>query len=410
MSKPLSQMTGRVLVVDDDDNSRHVLARLMEKAGFTVETAADGPSAIAMVERTEIDLILLDVEMPGMTGFAVLRHLRLTHPATHLPVIIATARGERDDIIEGLGLGANDYVTKPLDFLVVMARVKTHLSHKRATDRIRLLELDLRRQNLELEAANQRMRHSLAIAARMQKSLLPAEPVQTPGVRFSWIFEPCDELGGDILNVVRLGGEHVLMYLLDVSGHGVPAALLSVTLSRLLTVVPGQTMLVATQAADGLEPRSPRDVVQDLNTRFQMSESDIQYFTLFYGVLNVRRRTMTYISAGHPPALLLSRGGCPEFLQSHNVAVGWFAETEFEERTIQLQESDRLFIYSDGCLETANPSKDQFGSDRLIEAVSSHPDSVDDALHALLSEMTLFRGEAPALDDVSALAVEISGR
>src|SRR4051812_5316409 len=118
-------MSARLLVVDDDENNRDMLSRRLARRGVTVEGAWDGHQALAAIEgagHNPFDLVLLDVEMPGLSGFDVLRRLRETHPATQLPVIIATARTDREDVVEALGIGANDYVTKPLDFPVVFAR------------------------------------------------------------------------------------------------------------------------------------------------------------------------------------------------------------------------------------------------------------------------------------------------
>src|SRR5438445_9848007 len=121
----MSQSPARLLVVDDDENNRDMLSRRLERRGLTVEVAVDGPAALAAIERGRFDLILLDIEMPGLNGFDVLRHVRQTHSPVQLPVIIATARGDREDVVEALNLGANDYGTKPLDFTVVCARVQT---------------------------------------------------------------------------------------------------------------------------------------------------------------------------------------------------------------------------------------------------------------------------------------------
>jgi DNA-binding response OmpR family regulator/tRNA A-37 threonylcarbamoyl transferase component Bud32 len=120
-----------LLVVDDNEANRDMLSRRLEKSGFSVLVAADGPSALDIVERSRIDLVLLDIMMPGMTGIDVLKVLRATHSAAELPVIMATAKTESDDVVEALTLGANDYVTKPIDFPVVLARVQAHLRTRR---------------------------------------------------------------------------------------------------------------------------------------------------------------------------------------------------------------------------------------------------------------------------------------
>jgi len=405
----MDDLVGKLLVVDDDEDNRNMLSRRLQREGFLVGVANDGPEALAAVARQPFDLILLDIEMPGMNGFEVLRTLRLTRPATQLPIIIATARGDRKDIVEALSLGANDYVTKPLDFPVVNARVRTQLSHKLAVDRIILLEADLRRRNVELEQANTRMKRSLELASRMQQALLPTSPLRVPGLNFAWSYEPCDELGGDILNVFPLGPDYVGLYLLDVSGHGVPASLLSVTLSRMLAVVPGQASLVEEQSAGGWRPRDPAKVVEELNRRFQMSGTYLQYFTVFYGVLELSTRRLRYVSAGHPPAFHLPANGAGGFLPVNSFAVGWFPEATFEEGTVDLHDGDRLYLYSDGATESMDVHSEQYGRERLDAAcAAARAAPLQQSLNCLIEQIKTFRGCNAQLDDISVLAVEIT--
>jgi diguanylate cyclase (GGDEF)-like protein/PAS domain S-box-containing protein len=125
---------GALLVVDDNENNRDVLSRRLRQKGYLVAVAADGAEALALIERDSYDLILLDVEMPGMSGLEVLTRLRVTRSQTQLPVIMVTARSEGADIVEAFGLGANDYLTKPIDFAVALARIRTHLAHKWAVE------------------------------------------------------------------------------------------------------------------------------------------------------------------------------------------------------------------------------------------------------------------------------------
>jgi sigma-B regulation protein RsbU (phosphoserine phosphatase) len=254
------------------------------------------------------------------------------------------------------------------------------------------------------------MRRSLELASRMQQALLPMSPLRVPGLNFAWIYEPCDELGGDILNVFPLGHDHVGIYLLDVSGHGVPASLLSVTLSRMLAVVPGQASLVEDEGPHGFQPRAPATVVAELNRRFQMSGTYLQYFTVFYGVLDVARRHLRYVSAGHPPALRLPRDGEASFLSVNSFAVGWFPDAAFEEAAVDLQEGDRLYLYSDGATESMDIHSEQFGPRRLEKAcAAARTAPLQQSLNSLTEQIGAFRGCGPQLDDVSMLAVEISG-
>ena len=400
---------GRLLVVEDDEDSGAILAHMLHREGFAVSTVADGPRALAAIAKEPVDLILLDIEMPGMNGFDVVQEVRRSFSGPALPIIITTARGDAKDVVTALGLGANDFVTKPLDFKIVLARVRSQLSHKQAIDRIVALEQDLLRQNAELEQANTRMRRGLEAASRMQKSLLPRKPLQIGNAEFAWCYQPCEELGGDILNVFPLGRRHVGFYLLDVSGHGVPAALLSVTLSRMLTPLLTQSSLVQQNGMNGPEPRPPRDVLEELNRRFQMSDESLQFFTIFYGLLDVVGRRLEYVNAGSPPALYIPGSGPPAFFTDCGSAIGWFENAQFEQGTLELQPGDRLYLYSDGCTETRDLDSQQFGRERLCGACCENREMpLQQSLDDLSAAISRFRGDAPITDDLSMLAFQFN--
>jgi sigma-B regulation protein RsbU (phosphoserine phosphatase) len=400
--------SGRLLVVDDNEINLDLLSRRLARAGHSVRTASSGEAALALLRQEPFDLVLLDVMMPGIDGFEVLRRVRAEHHATSLPVIMATARDQREDVVQALSLGANDYVTKPLDLPVVLARVGTQLSLKAAVDRIIELERDLERRNAELQAANDRMHKDLRAAARVQQSLLPAAAPDVAGVRFGWEYRPCDELAGDILNVFRLDADHVGMYVLDVSGHGVPAALLSVTLSRLLVPVDGRASLVRRPMdGGGTEITPPAEVARELNRRFQLDAGAEQYFTLGYGVLDVRRQELRWVSAGHPGPIHVSARGEAADLTCAGFPIGWVEEVAFPEQRLSLSRGDRLYWCSDGIQEARNERRAMFGAPRVIETVRGAREAdLTQSLTQLVRAALEWTGSRFD-DDVSVLALEV---
>jgi diguanylate cyclase (GGDEF)-like protein/PAS domain S-box-containing protein len=142
---------GSLLLVDDNELNRDALSRRLRQRGYEVTVAADGRQALDLADASAFDLVLLDVEMPGISGLEVLATLRHSRSQTSLPVIMVTARAEGADIVEAFRLGANDYVTKPIDFPVALARISTHLSHKWAVEGLRESE---ERYALALQGAN----------------------------------------------------------------------------------------------------------------------------------------------------------------------------------------------------------------------------------------------------------------
>ncbi|HSV55375.1 MAG TPA: adenylate/guanylate cyclase domain-containing protein [Burkholderiaceae bacterium] len=144
---PVDEPLGRILVVDDNELNRDLLSRRLIKSGFVVAVAADGLLALDWLEKNPCDLILLDIMMPGMSGVDVLAKLRQTHDGTVLPIIMVSANDTREDIVGALQTGANDYVSKPIDYPVVLARVHAQLALKRANDKVRALVVEVERRN-----------------------------------------------------------------------------------------------------------------------------------------------------------------------------------------------------------------------------------------------------------------------
>jgi sigma-B regulation protein RsbU (phosphoserine phosphatase) len=393
---PSDNERGRLLVVDDNEMNRDMLSRRLAKRGHEVAVAEDGHQALEMVREHEFDVVLLDIMMPGIDGYDVLERLRQDHAAGDLPVIMATAKDESRDIVQALKLGANDYVTKPFDFPVVLARVNTQLSLKRSRQ--------------ALAEAHRRMKRDLEAAARIQQAFLPTAIPEVQGVRFAWRYVPCDELAGDTLNIIPLDDHQVAVYVLDVSGHGVPSSLLSVTLSRLMTRGAESDSILWNEAND--QSASPVDVAEELARRFPYDMETGQYFTLAYGVLDVPGRELTYVSAGHVPIIRVRPGARPNIYETTGPPVGLIPASimpsEFEQVTISLQPGDRLYFYSDGIPEATDSDDEQFGEERLADTLDRLVDTpLEDSLPALVDAARAWSGGTAFDDDVTILAVEI---
>lgn len=411
---------GRILVVDDEENNRDLLVRRLARAGHDASAAASGEEALAAINKEAPDLVLLDIMMPGLSGIETLTRLRRTHTAAQLPVIMATAKSEAGDIVEALKVGASDYVTKPLDFPVVLARIETQLALKQAVDRILQLQEDLRRRNEELivansaiKAANGRMKSELEAAAKIQQALLPEKLPRFDRVRFAWAFHPWVELGGDILDVFHADPRHVAFYLLDVSGHGVPAALLATALSRVLTPHEDQSSPVRRVEAGFTQPRAvpPREVVAELNARFPRLRGTTQFFTMVYALLDLETFELHYVRAGHPPPILVKACGTSEELGAESPAVGVMAEAEYREGTVPLSPGDRLYLYTDGVTEAMNDKREEFQIDRLAKILRKHASStLEESLEGVSAAVHAWCSPSKPGDDVSLLVLEVLKR
>ena len=265
------------------------------------------------------------------------------------------------------------------------------------------------RQNQDLSHANQRMKRDLDAAARVQQTLLPDNLPEVQGLSFAWSYRPCDELAGDALNIVRINDDLIAVYLLDVSGHGVPAALLSVTATRgLHPRAGGAASLVAGPGANP-EAVDPVQVASRLNSLYPMASNGNHYFTMIYGLLDVHTRRLRFTVAGHPGPILAPTGGQPQRLDVSGFPIGMIDEAEYEESVIELQPGDRLYLHSDGLTEEVNAQDEQFGDERLLSAIADGQAlGLSDTVESLVRKVIAWRGEDHLRDDVSILAIAVA--
>jgi len=320
----------KVLVAEDDLVSRKVLVKSLKGLGYEVIPAVNGREAWEHLDSDEsASLAIIDWMMPEMDGVEVIKKLRSTAKENYTFVILLTGKSETEDVVKGIDAGADDYLTKPFNHAELHARL-------RAGERIVQLEKKLLEVNSELASANIRMKMDLEAVANIQKTLLPNTVPKLSNVNVEWLYKPCDELAGDILNVFMLDERHMALYLLDVSGHGVGAALLSVTLSRILSPHVDKSSLLfnKVEGNEGYQITRPVEVVKKLNSRFSMDDESGQYFTLVYGVLDTKTLEYTFIAAGHPNSVLMREGKAITFDNS-GLPVGFFEEAQYKEERVQ---------------------------------------------------------------------------
>ena len=268
---------------------------------------------------------------------------------------------------------------------------------------------ELRTRTEELAAINGRLKRDLRAAARVQQALLPAVLPDTHPVRLAWSYRPCEELAGDHLNIFLLDDRRVGFYLLDVSGHGVAASLLSVTASHFLTPRGDASLLRLPSVAEtpvGLA--RPGEVVRRLNVQF-CSEHSEQFMTLFYGILDFTTLSLSYANAGHPGPVVLSDGAAPRILlQNSGFPVGVMEQADYEDAELALRSGDRFWLYSDGLPEAMNPTGEPFGTERLLrEFQACSSEALSDAVRRVMRSVETWAGESGPQDDISLVAFEI---
>ena len=261
----------------------------------------------------------------------------------------------------------------------------------------RLAEDGLRRTKEALE-------QDLRLAARVQKALLPPAEFEAGALRIAHAFHPCDDLAGDAVGVVPLTPDRLALYLLDVSGHGVGAALLSFTLTHLLSPAAGGALLTE-DTGSGSVVLPPSRVAERLNRQFPMDRTR-QYFTLVYGVIDPITGRFEYVTAGHPSPIKLPSGGVPFAVEGAGLPIGMLDDAAYDDVALTLEPGDRLYFYTDGVIEALDAYGAEFGHPRLLEAIATRRSlPLRAGLEALAADVRAWC-EGCLKDDVSLLAVE----
>lgn len=395
----------RILVAEDERITRTTLVRQLQGWGHEVVAVEDGEAAWEAIRGGAFDLVLTDWEMPRLSGVELIARIREMTGESYVYVIMLTSRTEKGDIVSGIEAGADDFVSKPFDRDELRVRVL-------AGERVVRLERALSAQNDELRAASERMRRDLLAAARVQKAMLPRADVERPGVRTAWTYAPTDELAGDALGFHMLDDRHLLMYVVDVTGHGVPAALLAVTVMHALSPTGDCSSILRRSHEGGASVHRPSLVLSELNRRFCHADNDGRFLTMVVGVLDTHEGRLRYARAGHPLPILVRDAAVLEGSDEGGFPLGVVEDAEFEDVEVALEAGDRVVFYSDGVIEQSHMStKTLFGESRLHDVLIEFSGSAgEDCVRGTIERLNEWAGGASFGDDVSVIAVDWTGR
>jgi PAS domain S-box-containing protein len=256
----------------------------------------------------------------------------------------------------------------------------------------------------KLRRAKAALDHDLKLAARVQQALLPPATLLLGGLRIASTMRPCTDLAGDAVGVVGLPHGLVGLYLLDVSGHGVGAALLSFTLNHMLSPTAEGALLIE-DTGEGPGVVTPSRVAERLNRQFPMDRTR-QYFTLIYGVFDRAHGPFSYVMAGHPAPILQPRLGPASLLPGRGLPIGMIEQATFDDEAVTLHPGDRLYFYTDGVIEALDASEQEFGHARLISEIDRlRNQPLESGLDVMADLVTEWSG-GHLKDDVSLLAIE----
>jgi sigma-B regulation protein RsbU (phosphoserine phosphatase) len=375
-----------ILIVDDTPANLRLLAGMLGQRGYQVRPVPSGKLALLAVESAPPDLILLDIRMPEIDGYQVCRRLKADDKTRDIPIIFISALQELDDKVKAFQAGGVDYVTKPFQFEEVLARVETHLA--------------LRRLQVQLAAANLKMKHELALAGAVQASFLSHQLPDLPGWQIAVTLRPAGETSGDYYDVQLLPSGRLGLLIADVVGKGVGAALYMALSWTLFRTYAGQY------------PCQPHRVLDAVNRRLLIETRSNQFVTVFYGVLDPDTGRLDYCIAGHcPPYLARGGSGRPgtsgiQELAGRAVPLGMFAHEAWPVQTVQLDPGDVLVLYTDGITEARNDQRAFFGEERLVETLRAHlGNRAPEIERVIVGAVDEFMGDSSCSDDITLAVV-----
>lgn len=381
-----------ILVIDDDPTTRLILKNNLTKQGHQVTVSHNGADGIVAAQAVKPALIICDWMMPGVDGLEVCRQIKQDRDLSATFFVLLTAKGELEDRVRGLDAGADEFLSKPIERDELRARVQAGL-------RLYQLNRDIQEQKQLLEA-------EFREAAMYVRSLLP-QPLEKP-IKIDFRFMPSSELGGDCFDFFWIDDRRLVIYLLDVSGHGLGAALPSISVLNLLRNA--NSSLWGSQQLPGIDYTRPCQVLALLNHGFQMTNQNDKYFTIWYGIYDRQNHTLTYASAGHPPALLVHGGEKKPTqiseLKTPGIPIGMFTDVDFTEATYTIPQGSRLYLFSDGIYEFETHRGEQWGIESFQALLTQYQNKESDLGQILADIQGLTTPAALAVDDLSIVAVD----
>jgi len=378
---PLAARNIIVLLVDDQAIVEQMVRRMLsEEKDIELHYCSDPTKAIKTALEINPTIILQDLVMPEVDGLTLVRFFRANEKTRDVPLIVLSSKEEPTIKAKAFGLGANDYLVKLPDKIELIARIRHH-----SKGYINLLQRNEVMRQLAAE---------LAEAAEYVRNLLPP-PITEGPLRTDWRLIPSTSLGGDSFGYYWLDDRYFVAYLLDVCGHGVGAALLSVSVLNVLR----------TQTLPNTDFKDPGQVLAALNDTFPMEKHGDKFFTIWYGVYDASTRRLVYASGGHPPAVMLERSPDGSIsaatLSTPNPIIGAMPGLPYACDTVEMSGAEKLYLYSDGVYEITATDGTLWTLDGFVEFMTEPPAENHSRLDELWQFVRKMGGSDNLEDDFS---------
>ena len=370
-----------IFVVDDEPINCEILEKDLRAPGTVIESYYSGKDVLEAMKNKTPDLILLDIMMPELDGFEVCRRIKINPKFYDVPLIFITALSDLEHKQKGLQLGAVDYIIKPFDIFEVRLRVKRQL-------RMRHLYLQIKKQN-------EIMREELMAARKIQLNLLPENDLSLANdYEFFYEYYPCENLGGDFLDITKLDDDHYIFYITDVSGHGTASSLITIYVKEFF------------HKFKYSEELSPAKLLEALNKSFISLRFEGRYLTIFLGILDTKNDILQWSSAGlNTMPFLINKKEIVE-LKNPAFAVGWFDNVKWEDHIVKFDEEGFLLLYSDAAIEVKNEDEEQLGKNGLKNIIIENDMLKFPDLNIIVNELLDYKQGVSFDDDLTLLCIK----
>jgi sigma-B regulation protein RsbU (phosphoserine phosphatase) len=386
----------KILIVDDESFNVDYLEQELEELDYDTVSAANGQDALDKVALESPDLVLLDIMMPVMDGFEVLSRLKANPATRDLPVIVISANTDLKSVVKGIRMGAEDYLPKPFEDILLRARISSSLEKKRLRD---IEQLYMKSMENELE-----------IGRKIQKRFLPSSLPEMEGWQIAAYFKAAHEVAGDFYDAFLLPDGNLVCVVGDVCDKGVGAALFMTLFRSLVRVtatidIHGRgNEMVSLSPAERLQY-----IVSFTNNYITETHFDANMFaTLFVGIINLQDGILTYANCGNERPILGGSNKDIMVLPATGPVVGIFPWAQFAIKKACLEKGDIFLVFTDGIPDARNEADREFGREPVLKGISNCSKTAANLLAEIVADLHGFIGTADQFDDITILAIKRS--
>ena len=385
----------RILIVDDEKSNLDLLELILLRENYQIERASTGDEAVQIVLQSPPDLVLMDVCMPGISGFEACRKIKASNPYQYVPVMMLTNLDDEESKVKGLDAGADEYMVKPPTKAELLARVRAMFRIRDLQQTLLHSKRDLQEVNEELRKAQHTIDQEFKKIGSIQRSFIPSHFPHHDQIEFGHYYGPCTQAGGDYFDVIEIDHDHLGLLIADVTGHGVSAAVVMAITHTLMH------SFISTF-------HFPSTALKVANEKLNEHLAPTIYVTMFYGVLNLEAMRFRYASAGHEPMMhYCAKDHKVEYLKTaHGFPLKLLESDDYDEMEIELNPNDKLILFTDGLVETRDVNGDLFSPERLEKLVLRyHELPPQEFVEAIITEIGTLQTTQPFKDDVTMLVI-----